>query len=92
MTYISGMRTGPIRTETYYILPILITFTQTLSPIPTSQIVSHHLVGMMMTASSSDAFPTDAVQFEDAKVSQSDDNDFFTLCLCTSVKVSLMVI
>jgi hypothetical protein len=37
------------------------------------------------------SLPPDTIEFEEVKVSQSNANDSFTLSLCTSVKVSLMV-
>jgi hypothetical protein len=37
------------------------------------------------------AFPIDAIQFEEAKASQSDGGGSFKLGLCGSVKVSLLL-
>jgi hypothetical protein len=69
----------------------LLTFMPAPSPISGSCATSRHCSGMMKTAAPSDGFPTNAVQFEDAKASQSDGGDSFKLSLCASVKVSLMV-
>jgi hypothetical protein len=43
------------------------------------------------TASTFNAFPTDAIQFEDAKASESDGSRSFKLSLCVTVKISLMI-
>jgi hypothetical protein len=45
----------------------------------------------MMKTAPSNAFPTDAVQFQGIKMSQSDGGISFKLCLCASMKVSLTV-
>jgi hypothetical protein len=46
---------------------------------------------MTRTASPFNAFSTDAISFEEAKVSQLDGDSFFRLSLCAIVKVCLMV-
>jgi hypothetical protein len=43
-------------------------------------------VSMMKMAVPLDAFPTSAIQFEEAKASQSDGDGSFELSLCASVK------
>jgi hypothetical protein len=49
-------------------------------------------VGMMGTAAPSDAFQSDAIQFEEANASQADGGGAFKLSLHVSVKVSLRAI
>jgi hypothetical protein len=46
---------------------------------------------MMSTPAPSDAFLTDAIQFEEAKASHLNGGESFKLSLCASVTVSLMV-
>jgi hypothetical protein len=48
-------------------------------------------VGMMRTVAPSNAFSADVIRYQKAKASRSDGGTSFSLSLCMSVKVSLMV-
>jgi hypothetical protein len=90
-TYISGMQPRPIWIETCRILPLFTHFH--------ASTVSHFSflgrlalsVSIMRTASASDAFSPDAIQFEEDKASSLNGGSCFKLSLCTSVKMSLMM-
>jgi hypothetical protein len=49
-------------------------------------------ISIMRTASPSNAFPTDVIQFEEIKKTQSDGGGSFKLSLCANAKVSLIMI
>jgi hypothetical protein len=90
--WISGIRRKPIRIETCYIVPLFAHFHPNTVSYSSFLDRLAPLAGMRRTASPSDAFSTDVVQFGEAKTSQSDRGGSFTLSLYASVKVFLMVI
>jgi hypothetical protein len=85
------MRPRPILSERCRLLPLFAHFH--------ANIVFHFnflnrlapSVSMMRTLAPSNAFQADAIRFEEAKATQSDGGGSFTLSLCVSVNVSLMV-
>jgi hypothetical protein len=85
------MRSKSIHIETHRLLPQFPHFhASTVSHFSFLERIAQ-LLHMMNTAAPFDAFQTDAIQFEDAKASQSDGGGFFKLSLYLNVKVSLMV-
>jgi hypothetical protein len=75
------MQSSPIRIETYRILAPWIHFPAiTVSDLSFLGNLAPS-VSTMRTALPSDAFPIDAIQYEEAKASQSDGGGFFKLSL-----------